>query len=75
MGRNCNATVTPSATPLPVRLRTSQFWATVCIHVPDIDTSCPIQNSRKFRTRSDRKVVVAAARTGRGRRLIVTGQN
>ena len=61
--------MTPRATPLPVRLSTSQFWATVCIHVPDIDTIWPIQKSRKLRTRSDRKVVVAAARTGRGRRL------
>ena len=45
-GRNCRATVTPSATPLPVRLSTSHPWATVCMPVPVSDTSWPAKNSR-----------------------------
>lgn len=48
--------MTPRATPLPVRLSTSQFWATVCIQVPVTDTNWPMKNSLKFRTCSERKV-------------------
>ena len=37
-GPNWRPTVMPTATPLLVRLRTSQFWATDCIQVPLMDT-------------------------------------
>jgi hypothetical protein len=36
----------PSATPLPVRVKTSQSWATRCIHVPQTETAWPETNSR-----------------------------
>lgn len=38
----------PSATPLPVRLRTSHAAATICIHVPVTEIAWPTKNSRKF---------------------------
>ncbi len=36
----------PRATPLPVRWRTSQAWATVCIQVPDTEMSWAVKYSR-----------------------------
>ena len=37
----------PRAVPLPwVSSRTSQSWATRCIQVPVLDTTCPVANSR-----------------------------
>ena len=41
IGRNCRAVVRPTARPLPVRLSTSQSAATVCIQVPESETSWP----------------------------------
>ena len=33
----------------PVIVRTSQFWATFCIHVPMVDRNAPHQRTRKSR--------------------------
>ncbi len=41
IGRNCRAVVSPTATPLPVRPRINQTSATVCIQLPDRETSWP----------------------------------
>jgi hypothetical protein len=41
IGRNCNAVVIPTATPLPVSERTSQTSATICIQLPESETICP----------------------------------
>ena len=41
IGRNWSAVVTPTATPLPVSVRISQISATVCIQLPEIETSWP----------------------------------
>ena len=43
IGRNCSAVVRPTARPLPVRLRTSQIAATVCIQVPESEISWPLK--------------------------------
>ena len=43
---NCNATVTPSATPLPVIWSTSHACAIDCIHVPVVEISCPAKYKR-----------------------------
>jgi hypothetical protein len=40
-GTVCSATVTPSALPLELSVRTSQACATVCSHVPGTETSWP----------------------------------
>jgi hypothetical protein len=40
-GRNWSADVTPTATPLPVSDRISHISATICIQLPDSETSCP----------------------------------
>ena len=40
-GRNWSAEVTPTATPLPVRERISHISATICIQLPDSETSWP----------------------------------
>ena len=39
IGRNWSPTTMPRATPLSVRWRTSQAWATDCIQVPDTEMS------------------------------------
>ena len=41
IGRNWSAVVMPTATPLPVSARISQISATVCIQLPDSETSWP----------------------------------
>ena len=41
IGRNCSAVVKPTATPLSVRVRTTQIAATVCIQVPEREISWP----------------------------------
>ena len=42
IGRNCSPVVMPSSVPpVPGRLRTSQSWATRCIHVPVLETTLP----------------------------------
>ena len=41
IGRNCSAVVIPTARPLPVSERTSQISATICIQLPDSETTCP----------------------------------
>src|SRR5439155_14221934 len=41
---------------------TSQDCATLCIHVPIREMSCPLKNSRKLRWRSDRKANAARER-------------
>ena len=41
IGRNWSAVVTPTATPLPVSERITQISATICIQLPDTETSCP----------------------------------
>ena len=41
IGRNWSAVVRPTATPESVRLRISQIAATVCIQVPESETTCP----------------------------------
>ncbi len=38
-GPNCRPTVMPRSSALPVRLSTSQFWATDCIQVPLMETT------------------------------------
>ncbi len=55
-GTNCAAKTNPTAVPLSPSRRTSTANATVCIHVPDTETSCPAMNSRKLRTRSAKNV-------------------
>jgi hypothetical protein len=45
-GRNRNANVAPTATPLPVSVDTSQASAMVCIHDPTCDTRSPVKYSR-----------------------------
>ena len=40
-GTVCSATVTPSALPLELSVRTSHACATVCSHVPGTETSWP----------------------------------
>ena len=47
-GPNCRPTVIPRSTELPVRLSTSQFWATDCIQVPLIEITWLMKNSRKL---------------------------
>ena len=42
-GANCRAVETPSATPEPVRRRTSHVSATVCIHVPASEIAWPVK--------------------------------
>ena len=44
----------PSSSPEPVRRYTSHDWATVCIHVPIREMSCPLKKSWKLRWRSAR---------------------
>ena len=41
IGRNCRAVVIPTARPLPVSERTSQISATICIQLPERETTCP----------------------------------
>ena len=57
IGRNCRPVVRPSAPALPVSVRTSQSWATRCIHVPDVGDE---------RTGGE-QAVVADAQGGEGR--------
>jgi hypothetical protein len=45
-GRNRNANVAPTATPLPVSLRTSHASAIVCIQLPMYETRSPAKNKR-----------------------------
>ena len=45
-GRNCTAAVRPSRNGSPVICRTSQAWATCCIHMPMSEMSWPTKNSR-----------------------------
>jgi hypothetical protein len=46
IGRNCSAVVKPTATPLPVSDRTTHSSATVCIQLPEIETSWPTKKRR-----------------------------
>ena len=46
MGRNRTAVTRPSSVPLWVSSSTRNDWATVCIHVPATETSCPEKYSR-----------------------------
>src|SRR6476659_11169779 len=55
-GPNCAAARAPSAMPLSVSLRTSSVCATSVSQLPICEISWPVKNSRKLRTRSDRKV-------------------
>jgi hypothetical protein len=41
IGRNCSAAVRPTATPLPVSCTTSHISATVCIQLPESETTWP----------------------------------
>ncbi len=41
IGRNCSAAVSPTATPLPVIWTTSHISATVCIQLPERETTWP----------------------------------
>ena len=45
-GMNWAAATMPSHSGSPVSWRTSQAWATCCIHVPISEISCPAKNSR-----------------------------
>ena len=43
IGRNCNAAVRPTETPLPVSWTTSHISATFCIQLPVIETTRPLK--------------------------------
>ena len=45
-GRNRNANVAPTATPLPVSVFTSHASAMVCIHEPMCETRSPVKYRR-----------------------------
>jgi hypothetical protein len=45
-GRNWQSARTPTATGDPVRSSTSHAIATFCIHVPVMETICPVKKSR-----------------------------
>ena len=45
-GMNWAAATMPSHSGSPVSCRTSQAWATCCIHVPISEISWPAKNSR-----------------------------
>jgi hypothetical protein len=40
-GRNCSPAVMPTAVPLPVSCTISHISATICIQLPEIETTCP----------------------------------
>jgi hypothetical protein len=46
IGRNWSAVVSPTATPLPVSDRITHSSATVCIQLPEIETSWPMKKRR-----------------------------
>ena len=41
IGRNCSAAVRPTATPVPVSCTISHISATICIQLPEIETTWP----------------------------------
>src|SRR3954447_15643460 len=56
IGPNWHAASKPTATPLPVRCRTSSVSAIIVSQLPLLEISCPTKNSRKLRTHSDANV-------------------
>ena len=48
IGSVCAANVRPTHVADPVISRTSQAWATICIHVPTSEIDCPAKYSRKL---------------------------
>ena len=50
IGPNWAAVSSPTAMPLPVRCRTSSTRAIEVSQLPTCEMSCPVKNSRKFRT-------------------------
>jgi hypothetical protein len=50
----------------PVIVRMSQFCATVCIHVPQLDVNAPAHRRRKSRYVNALKTRVSRSRTIRG---------
>jgi hypothetical protein len=55
--------VKPSHDAEPVIVRTSQFWATVCIHVPTLDKNAPVHSRRKSGYVNALKTRVSRSRT------------
>ena len=55
-GRNCSATVMPTAVTEPESWSTSQSWAIRCIQSAITAMKCPIAKMRKLRTFSEMKV-------------------
>src|ERR1700722_6339847 len=64
-GPNCNDMTTPTAVALLCVswVRTSQSWAVLCIQVPTLETSAPMDQTRKLKMPSDRKAPVAGPLT------------
>ena len=56
IGPNWQADSAPTATPLPVRCRTSSVSATIVSQLPVFETVWPMKNSRKLRDPSDESV-------------------